>query len=95
MVVDGAFIVRIKYNDGSDEVFWNAPLVTDKLFWKAFFQEYGENDIAGAMMRSMAIKFLCNEEKIGAFDNNRYGGLFVGSLDEEGKYALHTKYFFL
>ena len=85
---DGAFILRNKFDNDSDEEFWKASLVNDGSFWKAFFQEYGEKDISAAVLRSMAMKFLCNEAKYGSFDNNRYGGLFEGRLDEEGKYDI-------
>ena len=34
-------------------------------FWNAFYKEYNYNDISTGVVRSVAVKLLCNELKLG------------------------------
>ena len=67
-------------------------------FWKEFFNEYSYYNISSGVGRSIALKWLCNEVKLGSFNrpgpikstskmkvaiNAYFGGLLSGKLNED------------
>ena len=86
------FVLKLK----SNEDFWingrHKPA-----FWKDFFSGYDHEDVSSALLRTLLMKLLCNEAKLGTFNSpgigtnqaskkeNNYGGLLQGMLEHNGK----------